>query len=364
MAQIPTIAKQTTTPWLDLSAETVVRTVWQKRWSLLLITIGFAILGAVVTLLMTPEFVSEARIMPEINNGTGDVFKRLASVAGFAGLDVSDAEGTDAIRPDLYPTVLQSTPFVLYLIGQLVVTTDGQRTTVGELLWAAKGWSLKRIFETEGTEPKRPATGKPGGPVRLSARQQELAEDIDERVHAKLDTRSGVISISAKMPDAAVAAAVAQLSMDYLTQYVTNYRTEKARQDLLFYTRRLAEARQRYQTAQYNVFHYNDQHKYLVVQAATMAKQRMEAELSISQTVYTELSRQFEQAKLKVQERTPVFKVLEPAKVPLKRTSPKRTIGVLIFAAVGFALGVLYWLARQSNWAGRLRAVVQRETAS
>ena len=147
--------------------------------------------------------------------------------------------------------------------------------------------------------------------------------------------------------------------MDYLTQYVTNYRTEKARLDLHFYSQRLNESRQRYQTAQLAVFQYNDQHKYFVVQAATMGKQRREAELNIAQTVYTELSREFEQAKLRVQERTPVFKVLEPAQVPLKRVSPKRTILVLVFAAIGFGLGVLYLLARQADWTGRLRAMIE-----
>ena len=63
--------------------------------------------------------------------------------------------------------------------------------------------------------------------------------------------------------------------------------------------------------------------------ATTMDRQLMEAELTIAQTVYTELSRQFEQSKLKVQARTPIFKVLEPPSVPIKRISPKRTVIVL-----------------------------------
>lgn len=350
-------------PWLDLSPEVLTRTLWHGRWRLLRIITLFAALGIGVSLLMQPEFVSEARIMPEMGGAAGDVLKRLASVAGFSGIDMADNEGMDAIRPDLYPSVLQSTPFILYLIDQLVTVSNGQQMTVGAVLMPNEGirWWLRTLFSTDETTtrrtPKRPADRL----EKLSVRQQQLVDDIGRRISARLDTRSGIITISAKMPDANAAAAVAQLTMDYLTEYVTNYRTEKARLDLRFYSLRLNEARLRYQKAQLTVFRYNDQHRYSVVvmQAATMEKQRIEAELSIAQTVYTELSRQFEQAKLKVQERTPVFKVLEPAQVPLKRVSPKRTIVGLVFAVVGLVLGVLYLLARQADWTGRLRAILE-----
>ena len=349
--------------WLTLSPDVVLRVVWQERkrvFVTMVISIG---LGIITAFVLTPEFRSEARIMPEMTNGSGDIFKRLASVAGFAGMDFAEAEGLDAVRPDLYPNVLQSTPFVLYLINQPVITTDGQRSTVGKfLLPDDPGWVLKRLFSVnKKADSSYPVRNKPDGPVRLSARQRDLADEISERVSAKLDTRSGIITITAIMPDANVAAAVAHLAMDYLTQYVTSYRTGKARQDLHFYTQRLNEARQRYQAAQFNVFQYNDQHKYYVVQAATMNKQRLEAELSISQTVYTELSRQFEQAKLKVQERTPVFKVLEPAQVPLKRVSPKRTLLVLFCAALGLVLGTLYALGREADVLGSLRIILREK---
>ena len=349
--------------WFSLSPDVVVRTIWQGRIWVLMATGLFISLGILTAFLLTPEFRSEARIMPEMNNGSGDMFKRLASVAGFAGMDFAESEGLDAVRPDLYPNVLQSTPFVLYLIDQSVFTTDGQQVTLGLfLLPEGNSWSLKRLFSFgKKAETNRPIRNKPVGPVRLSVRQRDLADEISERVSAKLDTRSGIITITATMPDANVAATVAHLAMDYLTQYVTSYRTDKARQDLQFYTQRLNEVRQRYQTAQLNVFRYNDQHKYYVVQAATMDKQRLEAELSIAQTVYTELSRQFEQAKLKVQERTPVFKVLEPAQVPLKRISPKRTLIVLLFAGIGFVVGIVYVLVRQTDVIGRLRTMIHDE---
>ncbi|GAB3553643.1 lipopolysaccharide biosynthesis protein [Spirosoma fluminis] len=346
-------------PWFILSLDVTLQTMWRGRVRLLVITAIFAGLGILVAVWMQPEFVSEAKIMPEMSSGSGDVFKRLASVAGFAGVDFSETESVDAVRPDLYPNVLQSTPFILYLMNQRVVTKQGLSTTVGELLSTQQGWSLPRLVSSDDENRSARKAGKAGVPVELTARQKDLADDISRRVSARLDTRSGIIGIAAKMPDAHVAAQVAQLAMEYLTRYVTSYRTEKARQDLNFYRQRLAEARGRYQAAQFNVFQYNDQHKYVVVQAATMDKQRMDAELSIAQTVYTELSRQYEQAKLKVQERTPVFKVLEPPQVPLKRVSPKRTVTVLLVALGGFLLGTAALLGQQADLKAQLVALIR-----
>lgn len=345
--------------WSELTAALLTRVAWQGRRLLLCFMAVFALFGVIIALLATPEYVSDAKIMPEMSSGTGDMVKRLASVAGFSGLDLSEGEGADAVRPDLYPNVLQSTPFILYLLNQTVTTERRENTTIRKLLLNTDNWQFMSRFWTDANESAGKISIQPDGPVRLTKQQEDLIKEVGKRVSAKLDTRSGVITITAKMPDANVAATVAQLAMHYLTQYVTSYRTEKARKDLDFYGQRLKESRQRYEKAQYSVFHYNDQHKNFVVQAATMEKQRMEAELAIAQTVYTELARQHEQARLKVQERTPVFKVLEPPKIPVLRSSPKRTLMVAVYALAGMVLGMLYLLAQRLELWQRVQALVQ-----
>ncbi|AKD58685.1 lipopolysaccharide biosynthesis protein [Spirosoma radiotolerans] len=344
---------------MRLPGDVVVRTLWLERYKLLL-AMGLAIgIGVAIALILTPEFRSEARLMPEMNNGSGDVLKRLASMAGFSGVDFSDADELDAVRPDLYPHVLQSTPFVLYLIDQPVTTTAGQSQRLGQFLLPDTKWSFRKLMSLrKGDRADSLGTSPSDKTVRLSVRQQAFAEEISERVRAKFDTRSGIITITATMPDANVAATVAALAMSYLTDYVTTYRTEKARQDLTFYRKQLNAAQNRYKQAQLAVFQYNDHHKNIVMLATTMDRHLMEAELSIAQTVYTELARQFEQSKLRVQARTPIFKVLEPPGVPLKRISPRRTVIVVLFAVVGLVSGALYVLVRKADVAGQLQAMV------
>lgn len=350
----------TTNRWFLLPAHGLIPTLWQARLLIARRTALFILAGILVALLKQPEFLSEARLMPEMNTGAADVLKKLSSVAGFTGIDLSEVDDTDAVRPDLYPNVLQSTPFVLYLIDQIIRTTDGQRKTVSQLLlpdqpsWLiSKWWFFPNMNQT-----KRWSQHGPNEPVQLSEHQYELADAINERVNAKFDTRSGLITITATLPDAQAAADVTQLAMSYLTQYVINYRTEKARQDLKFYHQQVTQAQQRYQNAQVSLFRYNDNHKALALQSATLERHRLETEWQLAQTLYTELSRQYEQAKINVQQRTPVFKVLEPPRVPLKRSAPKRVVIVALFTLTGFVINGLFILIRQPGIAGQVRAMV------
>jgi uncharacterized protein involved in exopolysaccharide biosynthesis len=49
---------------------------------------------------------------------------------------------------------------------------------------------------------------------------------------------------------------------------------------------------------------------------------------------------------VKVQHDTPVFQVLEPAQVPLKKSEPKRTIMVLAFMILGGMIACLVLIFR------------------
>ncbi len=229
--------------WMDLSPGRIGKVLWRSRTRVLSITALFAVTGVVVSLLTRPEYVSEARIMPEISQGTGDVLQKLASVAGFAGLEFGETGGVEAVRPDLYPNVLQSTPFILSLLEQPVPTSDGGKTSVSAMLTTPDSWSWL-------TSKKKPVPLRPNAnpnTLQLTQEQQDLLEDIQQRVSAKMDTRSGIITVSARMPDPTAVAAVTQIALDYLTRYVSNYRTEKVRRDLEFYTNRLKEAKRRFE---------------------------------------------------------------------------------------------------------------------
>ena len=149
------------------------------------------------------------------------------------------------------------------------------------------------------------------------------------------------------MPDRVVAATVARLSLEYLTNYITSYRTEKSRNQVNFLERQVANAKSRYQTAEYALSSYRDKNRSLFLNTAKIEEQRLQADFLLTQNLFSELSKQLEQAKIKLSDEAPVFKILEPAQVPLKKSAPKRSLILIGFTIAGAFLGIVWYGIRR-----------------
>lgn len=337
------------TPIFRLTPLWIVKQLCQHRRDLLLWLAGFTIVGVVYALLSPVEFTTEVRLLPELQARSALNLKKFGALAELAGINLESTGTTEAIRPDLYPDVLTSTPFALFILNQPVTTSRKihYRTLATFLTDPSRSW-LGGLLGNESLTV--PGAGRANQSLRLTRDQEELIKSFKKRIVSDLDKQSGIIGIRVKMPDADVAAQVGQLAIRYLTRYVVNYRTEKTREDLKFLADRHREARQRYQKALLTLAAYKDQHRYLVNQVATLDGRQLEAEFMLAQSLYDNLTHQYEQTRIRVQEETPVLNVLEPPQVPPLRSEPRRTLLVCIFALVGLLAGSAWVLARSLNW--------------
>ena len=66
--------------------------------------------------------------------------------------------------------------------------------------------------------------------------------------------------------------------------------------------------------------------------------------MTLTFNVYNTLAQKLEQDKLRVQEETPVYTVIEPATIPLKASSPRKLIILVgfVFLAVAGGIGYLF----------------------
>ncbi|RYC68539.1 MULTISPECIES: Wzz/FepE/Etk N-terminal domain-containing protein [Spirosoma] len=334
---------------IEIRLGDIIQFFKDSRRTLLVWTAVFLVIGAVYAFSLPNEFTSTVRVMPELKTpagagGLGD----LKSLAGLAGVSFDNLSGTsEAIRPDLYPDIVQSVPFSLHLLQQPVTSRSNAKSQSLEqyLIQQDKSW-IGSISGDGGTEETslRPS----GSALQLTKKQEELSKKVSKRVSATIDKKSGIVTITSQMPDPVVAATTANQTLNYLTTYVTNYRTGKSRKQVQFLSQQVNNARHRYQAAEFALSSYRDRNRSLFLETAKIEEQRLQADYLLAQTVYNDLSKQLEQARIKVQEESPVFQILEPAQVPLLKSGPKRTLIVLAFAAIGGILGFLYALF--SSW--------------
>lgn len=335
---------------IEIRLSDVVAFLKKSRRAMLIGALLGGLLGGIYAFSKPNEYSSQITVLPEIQAKGSTNLGNLGSLAGLAGIDIgSMSSGTDAIRPELYPNVLQSVPFALTLFKRPVYVKEYKRRQSLETYLTEKTTSrLSDFFSSGGTDRMDEVMpGDTSSALRMTKDQETLAKTLHERVTATYEKKSGVLTITTIMPDPVVAADVVRYSLVYLTDYITTYRTEKARREVDFLSRQVASAKQRYQAAEYALSAYRDQNRSVFLNTAKIEEQRIQAEFLLAQDLYNTLSKQSEMAKIKVQEDTPVFKVLEPARIPLKKSGPKRSAFVLIAGVLGATITLVYTFIRR-----------------
>lgn len=314
-----------------------------KKRKILLSTLLFTSLGIWVALNIPNEYTSLVQILPEleIKEGT-ESMSNFKSLAGLAGVDLSSFGSTEAVRPDLYPNILQSTPFLMALLRLKVYSSEHQKEMfLAEYLKESRKKELLTKLFGEAKKHDLPMLHSPTivpEIIRLNKEEDSQIKELHKRVVTALDKKTGVITMSVKMQDPLIAATLARFTQEYLMKYVIQYRTEKTQKDIDFLSSRIEKARKRYDKALFAYSHYQDMNRNLFLNIAKDEGKKLQHEVELAYNLYTQLATQLEETKIRIHRETPVFKVLEPAQVPVRKSSPSRGIIILGFALLGLFL--------------------------
>ena len=178
--------------------------------------------------------------------------------------------------------------------------------------------------------------------LNLSEDEVEVIKLLREKITASLDEESGIVSVSVTLPDNLAAAAVTEYTIEELTEYLTEYRTEKVLRALTFVEEQLATAEARFEEAQLTLAEFRDSNQGMLSARAQTEEQRLNSEYQIAFNLYNSLTQQYEEAKLKVQEETPVFKTLEAVQVPLQDETSGAMILIVFIMLSG--IGSIGWI--------------------
>ncbi|MFN8429646.1 MAG: lipopolysaccharide biosynthesis protein [Spirosomataceae bacterium] len=302
------------------------------KYTLLVINVLFFTIGLTISFSYKDEYLSQGKILPETSNKINNL-GQLSSIAALAGVDVGNNLMNDGIRADLYPEVLKSTPFFLDLLNQQFKNKNSHYVKFGYFI----NTNLLGVkIDKKDSKPKYPLNNQY---LVFNKHTDNSLKELRKRIVCVFDKKSGIITISVKMPDPVIAAEVASYSINYLTSYIVKYRTRKFKSDLDYLEERLKNAKAKYYTIQGKKATYSDQIPLasLRLQSADLSRERIESEYRISSTFYNSLLQKYEETKLKLQQETPVIIILEPPFVPNSKNEPLMPI-LTIFISIIFGL--------------------------
>ena len=164
-----------------------------------------------------------------------------------------------------------------------------------------------------------------------------MANALSGRLAVNVDKKTGVTTLTVTMQDPLISASLTDTIMHSLQNYITDYRTNKARHDLAYMEKLYKEAKQEYMEAQEKYASFVDANQSIVLLSFRAEQERLQNEMNLAFQVYTQVAQQLQMAKAKVQEITPVYTVVQPATVPLRAAKPSK---MLILVAFVFLAGV------------------------
>lgn len=326
--------------------------LWAQKKKIVKWCVWGAVIGLVIAFSIPREYATSVKLAPEISDPKAAA-GGLGALASMAGLSSGAASGADAVYPQLYPDVVSSVPFITSLFNVEVETKeDGEKFTVQQYMedeTSSPWWSVilgvpgKIIGLLKADEEVE--EGHKLNNFQLTQDEADLVEALSKRVTANVDQKTSVVTIDVKMQDPLVSALLADTVVTRLQEYVTSYRTNKARQDLEYAEKLNKEAQQEYYRAQQRYADYLDRNQGLAFRSAQITRDRLENETTLAFNLYNQTAQQVQKAKAKVQETTPVYAVVTPATVPIKPAAPRKVLilaGFIFLAFVACAAWILF----------------------
>lgn len=186
-------------------------------------------------------------------------------------------------------------------------------------------------------------------PFRLTKEQMAIVEAMEKNVVCDVDNKTLVITINVTDQDPLIAATMADSVQVHLQQFITDYRTRKARIDLAYSQKLYQEAKERYEKARVKSASYNDANMHVFMNRVRSEQVKLENELALQYQAYSQVVTQLQLAEAKVQEDTPAFTLLQPATVPVKKAGPKRAITCLALLFLAFLATTLWTIHREGH---------------
>lgn len=328
---------------IDLKA--VFHKLLEKKMMIIISTLSTAVLASLLIVLVPRGYTSQVMLAPEDDGSSGSSLSDIASSFGF---DFDAMRSSDAIYPMLYPDLFNSNDFVVGLLETRVVTLDGSiDTSYLEYMmkyqkyapWKPAIYAVKRLLGPK-SRKTYPNAGKKEGidPFMLTKEEYSVVNKVKKNIKCVVDKKTNVITISVQDQDPLICATMADSACVHLQNFITQYRTSKARADFEYYSRLTDDARLEYEQAVKAYSDYCDSHKGMVLQAFISKRDELESEVDAKYTTLTALNTQIQTAKARIQEKTPAFTMLQNASVPIKASTPKRMIFVFCMTVLAFVV--------------------------
>jgi uncharacterized protein involved in exopolysaccharide biosynthesis len=356
---------------VDLIA--LAHTIWDNRRTIYYSIGVVVVIGLLIAIFSPVKYTASATILPQADEGKSDLGE-FSGLASMAGINIGSMLGSSTgIQPDLYPQVVNSYPFLNELVHQpfdfeeednpisiydkqIKDSIPGFGATLLKYTFRLP-WTIKDALMGEDKNISGGVAGQSAIDVtRLSEEETEILESLSEKVSVSVDDETGLVTIKAELDGPLLTAEVTQKTVELLQKYIIEYKTRQANQSLEFIEARFNEKKAEFEIAREAFFEYRDRNRNIIEERTNIRYQELSDAYNLASQVYQSLAEQKEQAEIAVKKDTPAFSIIEPVKVPLVKSAPKRSLILFVsvflggFIGIGLVFGKMVWRKMREAW--------------
>ncbi|MBN2570806.1 MAG: hypothetical protein JXA68_01650 [Ignavibacteriales bacterium] len=300
----------------------LIKTIYQAKWKIILANFIIAIIVLVYLFFLTkPYYDSSVSILPEYGNKSS-TFSQLSSLASMAGINIGDVSPTA-----IYENLIYSETVVSNVVFRKYKTTEFKDSI-----------NLIEYFEIEVDDdlPKEEANRY----LFIKAYQK-----IKNLITTNLDRLTNVLTITVRMPESKLSSEVVNQFVISLDDYIRTQRKSFATEQVKFIENRVIEVADSLRDSEEKLKKFRELNRVTIQSPQLMLEQsRLLRNLEILQTVYIELTKQLELARIDQVKDTPVLNVKEYAGNPILKTGPQRIVTFVLLMMLSFVISCLYFI--------------------
>ncbi len=339
---------------LDMMA--LAKQLWEGKKTVIIWTCVFMVLGLVSALTMKRTYQVTTMMVPQVASKSSS---SLSSLAALAGVDLTTTSQTADLSPIVYPQIVSSVPFQLDLmyaplhyskadtaVSMMVYYKEYAKATlfdnVKKYTIGLPGVILGKL-KKEAPEIVLPAGGvgteeEVLKPIVVTKDEEKMLKSMGTAVSLLADKKEGTLTLTVNGIEPIQTAELAMKAQQLLQDEITRFRTEKAQNELNYIQARYDEVKAEAEACQVALANVIDRTTETVSKRARIESERIQAKYNLANSLYTDMAKQLEAAKMQVKKDTPTFTVIQPVKVPMQ-PSNSRAKKLVIFTFFGFVIG-------------------------
>jgi uncharacterized protein involved in exopolysaccharide biosynthesis len=263
--------------------------------------------GVVIAFLMSERFRSYATILPPSGTSSN---AGISQIAALAGINLGSLRGEGGIDMQLLSKIGESDAVLKPVVMQeYVITTEGNSRMNLIDFWKIKGDSISEKSE-----------------LALIRLRDELVFDLDKKTQ--------LLKISIATSDRNLSAEIIQSLVENLDRFLQSNRRTNAGEQKRFIESRLSDVTVELRHAEEKLKSFREKNRVATSPELQLEMQRLFRTIEIANTLYIELSKQYEITRIDEVKDIPIINVMDKPVPQIQREFPRRKMVILITVIV------------------------------